>query len=78
MTAQELIESGNRYVEESLDKMINEEIKEITAKFDSACFETSREIKQGDKILWIPGTRKVFCLESKQAEKYFNYKKGVK
>ncbi len=39
--------------------------------------EQIEEIKKGDKILWIPGTRKVFSLDSKQAEKYFNYKKGA-
>jgi hypothetical protein len=37
----------------------------ITAKYAGVCAETGIEIKVGDKILYHPEGRKVFCEKSK-------------
>lgn len=37
------------------------------ARFDSVCAETSKKIKRGEEIAYYPLTKKVFCVDSKQA-----------
>jgi hypothetical protein len=49
----------------------NNDPRVITAKFDSICNETGKEIKKGDKCLYYPIGKSVFSLESEQ---YYEYK----
>jgi hypothetical protein len=46
----------------------------IKAKFDSVCTETGFPIKKGDPILWAKGTKQVYCLDSKEAQHFFEAK----
>jgi len=40
----------------------------ITARFDSKCAETGKDIKKGDRIAYYPATRSAYCEDSKSAE----------
>jgi len=44
--------------------------REIIAKFDSKCHETGKIIKKGERCIYYPVGKKVFCLESKQAHSF--------
>jgi len=46
----------------------------IKAKSDSKCTETGNPIKRGDPILWAKGTKQVYCMDSKEAQNYFEAK----
>jgi len=46
----------------------------INAKFDSKCTETGFPIKKGDPILWAKGTKQVYCMDSKEAQSFFEAK----
>ena len=46
----------------------------IKAKFASKCTETGNAIKKGDSILWAKGTKSVYCMESKEAQSFFEAK----
>lgn len=39
-----------------------------TARFDSKCPETGKEIKKGDRIAYFPATRAAYAEDSKAAE----------
>lgn len=47
---------------------------QIKAKFASKCTETGNAIKKGDSILWEIGTKNVFCMNSKEAQSFFEAK----
>jgi hypothetical protein len=47
--------------------------REIIARFKSVCAETGRVINKGDRCIYYPIGKKVFCMESKQAEDYRNW-----
>ncbi len=47
---------------------------QIKAKFDSTCIETGNAIKKGDPILWAKGTKQVYCMDSKEAQSFFEAK----
>lgn len=42
----------------------------ITAKFNSKCAETGREIKKGDACIYYPNSRDVYHVDSKQAQEF--------
>ena len=42
----------------------------ITARFDSACAETGKRIKKGEDCVYYPSERKVYSMDSKQAEEF--------
>lgn len=46
--------------------------REITARFDSLCDETKKQIKKGEKCIYYPRTRKVFHVDSKQAAEFYS------
>lgn len=49
-------------------------LTQIKAKFNSKCTETGNAIKKGDSILWEIGTKNVFCMDSKEAQSFFEAK----
>ena len=44
--------------------------KIITARFNSKCQETGREIKKGESILYYPIGKAVYHLDTKQHQEY--------
>lgn len=40
----------------------------MTARFDSKCAETGKDIKKGDRIAYFPATRTAYAEGSKAAE----------
>jgi len=44
--------------------------RQITAKFNSKCAETGKEIKKGENCIYYPSSKEVFCMESKQAREF--------
>lgn len=44
--------------------------REITARYTSKCHETGRTIEKGEPCIYYPKDRKVFSMDSKQAESY--------
>ena len=52
------------------NKYRNLDPREIEAKFDSICAETGKTIKKGEKCIYYPSSRDVFCLDSKQAQEF--------
>ena len=42
--------------------------REITAKYDSQCAETGKEIKKGDTCLYWPMYKKVYHVDSETAQ----------
>jgi len=49
-------------------------LKQITAKRESVCSETGNKINIGDSILWVVGTKDVYCSDSKEYRDYFSNK----
>jgi hypothetical protein len=47
---------------------------EITARFDSVCCEKGTTIKKGDKCIYYPIGKKIYCMDSKQAYEYRNWR----
>jgi len=47
--------------------------REITARFNSKCAETGKEIKKGDTCIYYPLAKKVYHVESKQALEFRNW-----
>ncbi|MCP4651110.1 MAG: hypothetical protein GY853_13675 [PVC group bacterium] len=47
--------------------------REIRARFNSVCAETGRAINKGDNCIYYPKGKKVFHIDSKQAEEYRGY-----
>ena len=47
--------------------------KEITARFNSKCAETGKAINKGDPCIYYPLSKKVFHIDSKQADEYRSY-----
>jgi hypothetical protein len=44
--------------------------RQIIARFDSKCAETGKPIKKGDSCIYYPVGKKVFHLDSKQADSF--------
>jgi len=55
-------------------RYFNQDFKTIIAKFDSICAETGKPLKKGEQILWKPGTREVYSLDSGTATVFRNAK----
>lgn len=51
--------------------------REITARFNSVCAETEREIKKGEKCIYYPKVKKVYHPESKQAKDFYSWQFDV-
>lgn len=51
--------------------------KEITAKFDSICAETGKQIKRGERCIYYPRSKEVFTLDSDQAQEFREWKQDV-
>ena len=47
---------------------MNKDPRQIIARFDSKCAETGKAIKKGEPCIYYPIGKKVFCLDSKQAD----------
>lgn len=43
---------------------------EITAKFNSTCPETGKQIKKGERCLYYPNLKKAYHMDSKTAENH--------
>lgn len=50
----------------------------ITAKFNSVCSESGKQIKKGEECLYYPSSKSVFCLDTKQAESFRSWQFDVK
>lgn len=50
--------------------MYRDDPREITARFDSVCAETGKAIKKGDTCVYYPKGKKVYHVDSKQAEQF--------
>lgn len=63
-----------------MKRYYNNDPREITAKFDSVCAETGIKIKKGDRCIYYPSSKEVFCIDSKQAQEFrevqFDYALG--
>lgn len=46
----------------------------IEAKFDSTCAETGKLIKKGEECLYYPRSRKVYSMDSDQAQSFREWK----
>lgn len=44
--------------------------REIESRFDSVCAETGRPIRKGEKCIFYPKGKKVYHMESKQAQAF--------
>jgi hypothetical protein len=44
--------------------------KEFTARFNSSCAETGKAINKGDTCIYYPSEKKVYHMESKQAQEF--------
>lgn len=44
--------------------------REIEARFESTCAESGRPIKRGERCIYYPSSRKVYGLESRQADEF--------
>lgn len=53
--------------------MYKNDPREIKAKFDCLCAESGAKINKGQKCIFYPLERKVFSLESKQAENFYSW-----
>jgi hypothetical protein len=42
----------------------------IKARFDSKCKETGKKIKKGDRCVYYPSSKSVYCMDSKQASEF--------
>lgn len=47
--------------------------RQITAKFDCFCAETGKRIKKGERCIYYPTAKKVYSLDSNQAEEFRNW-----
>ena len=50
--------------------MYRDDPREIVARFNSKCAETGREIKKGETCIYYPKGKKVYHVDSKQAEEF--------
>jgi hypothetical protein len=55
-------------------RYIDNDPREIIARFNSTCAETGRVIKKGDTCVYYPKAKKVYHVESKQAEQYRSWR----
>jgi len=44
--------------------------RQIIARFDSKCAETGKAIKKGEPCIYYHIGKKVYCLDSKQADEF--------
>ena len=51
--------------------------REIYAKYPTKCAETGTPIKAGEKCIYYPKHKEYFCLKSKQAREYYDWKMDV-
>ena len=57
--------------------MYNKDPREIVARFDSVCNGTSRRIKKGEICIYYPSSKKVYHIESAQAQSYREWKQDL-
>lgn len=57
--------------------MYKNDPREITAKYDSICAETGKEIKRGDACIYYPTSKQVFTIDSKTAQEYREWKADI-
>lgn len=57
--------------------MYKNDPRQIVAKFNSKCAETSKPIKKGDQCIYYPLNKEVFHLDSNQAQDYREWKADV-
>ncbi len=50
--------------------MYDNDPREITARFNSTCAETGKQIKKGDTCIYYPKDRKVYHVDSDQAQAF--------
>lgn len=58
-------------------KRYNNNPREITAKFNSKCAETGKEIIKGEICIFFPSDKQVFHTDSKQAYNYYNWRADI-
>ena len=58
-------------------RYINQDPREITARFNSKCAETHKPIRKGEPCIYYPIGKKVFSMDSKQAYEFRNWKADV-
>jgi hypothetical protein len=49
----------------------------ISAKFPSVCHETGKKIALGESCLYYPSDKTVYCLDSKQAVEFREWKADI-
>lgn len=49
--------------------------KYITAKFDSECYETGKQIKKGDRVIYDERTRRVYASGSPTQQEFIKQRK---
>ncbi len=57
--------------------MRNQDPREIVARFNSVCHGTSRPIKKGDVCIYYPSSKKVYHIESAQAQSYKEWRQDL-
>lgn len=58
-------------------KYYNKDPYIIRARFDSVCNETGATIKKGEQCIYYPASKKVFSMDSKQADAYRSWRFDV-
>ena len=43
---------------------------ELRVKYPCTCAETGKALKKGDEAVYYPASKKMFCMDSKQAESF--------
>ena len=46
----------------------------MTSRFDTVCAETGKPIKKGEDCVYYPAAKKVYRMDSNQAEEYRKWK----
>lgn len=46
----------------------------VTVKYPTKCAETGKPLKKGDKAVYYPKSKKLYCMDSKQAYEFRNWK----
>lgn len=52
----------------------NNDPREITVRYAGKCAETGVELKKGDRAIYYPDGKKLYSLQSKQAEEFRNWR----
>jgi hypothetical protein len=52
----------------------NRDPRIISAMFDSVCAETGKKISKGTECIFYPTSKKVYCMDSKQATEFRTWK----